>query len=65
MGLVDPCSSYSLELEFAQTAADFVGRVTNWFGYVLESPLLLSRAPALSVTEYLPGEFIRFDTLGA
>ena len=29
---------------------------TAWFGYVLEGLTLLSRAPALSVMEYLPGE---------
>lgn len=29
---------------------------TAWFGYVLEGLTLLSRAPALAVMEYLPGE---------
>ena len=28
----------------------------GWFGYVLEGLNLLSRAPALAVMEYLPGE---------
>jgi protease-4 len=29
---------------------------TAWFGYVLEGLTVLSRAPALAVMEYLPGE---------
>jgi len=32
------------------------GPATAWFGYVLEGLALLSRAPALAVMEYLPGD---------
>ena len=32
------------------------GAAAGWFGYLLEGLTLLSRAPALAVMEYLPGE---------